>query len=227
MPEHSLLNVRESLARGLPVVMGFDVYDSFMSEAVAKSGVVTVPDTASESLQGGHAVLAVGYDDAKQALLIRNSWGPEWGIGGYCWMPYWYVTSGHASDFTVIMMEELGVDAVPDKPAAPVSVWQRLKTWIAALFAVSALAAAPGCVSVKQGEIAVFDLDFRKADQIQAGAREAEAPYRDWTSQSQPKIEEQVQAQSLPLVWWQELFNMIGKLECRVCLFHYRWKSRE
>jgi len=35
-----------------------------------------------------HAVVLVGWDDAKQAWLLRNSWGTNWGISGYCWISY-------------------------------------------------------------------------------------------------------------------------------------------
>lgn len=37
---------------------------------------------------GGHAVSIVGYDDSKQAWLIRNSWGEEWGEKGFAWVAY-------------------------------------------------------------------------------------------------------------------------------------------
>ena len=43
---------------------------------------------AGESVLGGHAVCAVGYDDAKQCLIVRNSWGADWGDHGYFYMPY-------------------------------------------------------------------------------------------------------------------------------------------
>ncbi len=37
---------------------------------------------------GGHAALAVGYDDASRTVAVRNSFGPDWGQGGYFTMPY-------------------------------------------------------------------------------------------------------------------------------------------
>src|SRR6185436_17527294 len=37
---------------------------------------------------GGHSMVAVGYDDAKQAFRIQNSWGRKWGDGGYAWFSY-------------------------------------------------------------------------------------------------------------------------------------------
>jgi len=90
------------LASGFPIVFGMTVYDSFLGEAVAASGVVPMP-AVTESCQGGHAVLAVGYDDAKDAVLVRNSWGADWGEDGYFWLPYAYITNPDlASDLWVV-----------------------------------------------------------------------------------------------------------------------------
>jgi C1A family cysteine protease len=46
-----------------------------------------------ESIIGAHAVLVVGYDDAKRLLIVRNSWGDKWGRGGYFYMPYDYASN--------------------------------------------------------------------------------------------------------------------------------------
>ena len=94
--------MRGALAAGNPFVFGFTVYDSFESPKVAQTGVVNMPKS-QESVLGGHAVLAVGYDDASSRFLVRNSWGPNWGMGGYFTLPYEYVTdAGLASDFWTI-----------------------------------------------------------------------------------------------------------------------------
>jgi len=77
-----------SLAHNLPIVIGFTVYDSFESQEVAATGIVPMPDLARERQLGGHAVCAVGYDDEKQWVIVRNSWGTEWGDKGYCYFPY-------------------------------------------------------------------------------------------------------------------------------------------
>jgi len=66
------------LAEGYPFVFGFSVYESFESPAVAKTGIMVMPGR-DESLLGGHAVIAVGYDDSKRWFIIRNSWGEGWG----------------------------------------------------------------------------------------------------------------------------------------------------
>jgi len=93
----SLNQMKGCLASGFPFVFGFSVYDSFESAAVARSGVVPMPG-ATEKQIGGHAVLAVGYDDKEQRFLVRNSWGPKWGIGGYFTMPYAYMTDSNLAD---------------------------------------------------------------------------------------------------------------------------------
>ena len=52
----------------------------------------------SERSLGGHAVVAAGYDDALQTFLVRNSWGPGWGLGGYFKIPYAYLENRNLSD---------------------------------------------------------------------------------------------------------------------------------
>ena len=38
--------------------------------------------------QGGHAILIVGYDDANQCFIVKNSWGDDWGEAGYFKIAY-------------------------------------------------------------------------------------------------------------------------------------------
>jgi C1A family cysteine protease len=85
------------LASGYPFVFGFSVYESFMNPTIAKSGHAVMPKP-KESLEGGHAVLAVGYDDVHQWFIVRNSWGIVWGLEGYFTMPYDYLLDEHLSD---------------------------------------------------------------------------------------------------------------------------------
>jgi len=92
----TLAEMKTCLAAGYPFVFGFSVYDSFESDEVAATGVVPMPGP-DESLLGGHAVLAVGYDDSTGRFIVRNSWG-MWGDKGYCYMPYDYLTDRNLSD---------------------------------------------------------------------------------------------------------------------------------
>lgn len=100
----NLTQMKACLASGSPIIFGFTVYESFESDAVAQTGIVPTP-SHHESVLGGHAVLCVGYDDATQRFLVRNSWGTSWAgpMQGYCTMPYAYLLSASlASDFWTI-----------------------------------------------------------------------------------------------------------------------------
>jgi C1A family cysteine protease len=89
--------MRACLADGYPFVFGFTVYESFESDAVARTGTVPMP-TRHERTLGGHAVCAVGYDDKSQRFIVRNSWGADWGRKGYFTMPYAYLADRNLSD---------------------------------------------------------------------------------------------------------------------------------
>ena len=86
----NLVQMKACLVNKIPFVVGISVYESFESAEVAKTGIVPMPDP-SERLLGGHAVLAVGYDDSKQVFIMRNSWGTSWGQSGYFSLPYTYL----------------------------------------------------------------------------------------------------------------------------------------
>ena len=86
----SLLGLKTALAEGNVVTLGIAVYDSFESDQVAETGNVHMP-TPEEQCLGGHAVLAVGYNDNLGIVQVKNSWGPNWGQKGYFTLPYQYI----------------------------------------------------------------------------------------------------------------------------------------
>jgi C1A family cysteine protease len=85
-----LYALKAALAEGLPVVIGVLIYESFESPEVARTGKVPYPKKSKERVLGGHALLAVGYTDkgSSGTVIVRNSWGADWGDEGYCYMPY-------------------------------------------------------------------------------------------------------------------------------------------
>jgi C1A family cysteine protease len=92
-----LNQMKGCIASGYPFVFGFSVYTGFETELVAQTGEVHIP-SAKERLLGGHAVVAVGYDDSTQRFIVRNSWGESWGIKGYFTLPYAYLTDSNLAD---------------------------------------------------------------------------------------------------------------------------------
>lgn len=98
-PGDVLQRVKQFLAAGYPSMFGFTVYNYGNDK-----GEFAYPGP-TDSVKGGHAVVAIGYDDnrkiggKKGALKIRNSWGTGWGEDGYGWIPYAYVENGLADDF--------------------------------------------------------------------------------------------------------------------------------
>jgi len=112
-PDAQLAAIKAHLASKLPAMFGFTVYRS-ISDA-ADDGKVPYP-APGEKVAGGHAVMAVGYDDdvevpgpggaRRGAVLFRNSWGEGWGEGGYGWLPYDYVLGELAEDWWVLLEQE-------------------------------------------------------------------------------------------------------------------------
>lgn len=105
--------VKQTIADGFPIAFGFPVYRSI--ENMGPDFVIPLPvENQIDKLIGGHAVLAVGYDDsiicANQekpgALIVRNSWGTTWGDMGYGYLPFDYVRKEMALDFWTIFQQD-------------------------------------------------------------------------------------------------------------------------
>lgn len=101
--EQDINHIKSCLADGSPIVFGFSVYESFESEYTATTGIMEMP-AINEKMLGGHAVMAVGYNDKAKHIIVRNSWGADWGDKGYFYMPYEFITNNNmCSDFWTIL----------------------------------------------------------------------------------------------------------------------------
>jgi C1A family cysteine protease len=119
MPTEVLLaQIKAVLAAGFPCMFGFTVYTSAYEKVNIDQGYIPFPSVEKDRVVGGHAVVAMGYDDLQNisctdrtgishgAFLIRNSWGTDWGKEGYGWIPYDYVLQGLTRDWWSLLKSE-------------------------------------------------------------------------------------------------------------------------
>lgn len=110
-----LETIKRTLFSGAAISFGFTVYSSFMSGNWDRTtGIMPIPKR-TETIEGGHAVTIIGWDDSKQAFHIQNSWGTSWGQQGKFWMPYSFLLDPQmADDFWCI--ETIQTKDVPVPP---------------------------------------------------------------------------------------------------------------
>jgi hypothetical protein len=77
------VEVKSLLAAKFPIVIGALVDQSFKN---LPAGSVWTASGGGPG--GGHAMVVVGYDDAKMAFKVMNSWGPSWSENGFGWIGY-------------------------------------------------------------------------------------------------------------------------------------------
>ncbi len=92
----SVADVRTHLDGGTPVLLGLTVFDTFYRPDA--DGHIADPPAGAKA-RGRHAVVAVGHQTGE--VLIRNSWGATWALGGYAWIGDAYIGS-HAGSVWII-----------------------------------------------------------------------------------------------------------------------------
>ncbi|MFO0547251.1 MAG: C1 family peptidase [Polyangiaceae bacterium] len=108
--------IKETLSAGLPVVIGVTLppgFEDWNGEA-AKAVFKGQGECTSSVHCGGHAMLITGYDDAKSAYRILNSWGPDWGDAGYFYWDYEDFESRGPEAFVMIAEPNPKPFAAPD-----------------------------------------------------------------------------------------------------------------
>jgi len=115
-PDTLIEGIKASLASQLPAMFGWTVFSS-IGQAGEDGGKVPFPNRG-DAVEGGHAVMAVGYDDrisipggalginSTGGILFRNSWGSDWGDGGYGWLSYDYIRHRLTADWWVLIDQE-------------------------------------------------------------------------------------------------------------------------
>lgn len=110
---NTLTDYKQCLTDGYPIVTGLAIYESFESDQVSETGIVPYP-SKREMYLGGHCVAIYGFDNNMSYngltgyFLCKNSWGADWGTGGFFWIPMKYITNPNlCSDSWTIRKEEL------------------------------------------------------------------------------------------------------------------------
>jgi C1A family cysteine protease len=110
-PDKVIARIKANINLNRACMFGFVLYGTD-----DKLGNVLLPNKNQE-LIGGHAVVAVGYDDGYEivhpggfktigAFRFANWWGKGWGDNGFGWIPYEFVTRGIAVDWWTVMATE-------------------------------------------------------------------------------------------------------------------------
>lgn len=103
-----LLSIKNLISSNNPVVLGCKVFDGYFNS----SGNITLPEDTSIVDYGWHAIVLVGYDEAKKSFKFRNSWGSTWGKDGYGWLPYSYIGDHTSDHWTATAMSFVDISEV-------------------------------------------------------------------------------------------------------------------
>jgi len=80
-----LEGVIESIVVNGPCIMGMNITPEWYN--IPTDGMMKKV-RSNAHIFGKHAIVGVGFDRSERLFLVRNSWGPMWGRGGYAWIPF-------------------------------------------------------------------------------------------------------------------------------------------
>ena len=90
---------KQVVASQHPVIIALEFnIDDWQS---APAGLIPMPSQIA-ALTGAHSIALVGYDDEKELLYVRNSWGERWGDCGYGYIPYLYFERFQLEAWTLV-----------------------------------------------------------------------------------------------------------------------------
>lgn len=94
--------ITSALTEGYPVGISLKIYEN-----LGKNGAFVLhPDDSPEAREEGwHAMVIVGYSEENNFYIVRNSWGPEFGEDGYCYVPMAYIDDPEYVNFACIITE--------------------------------------------------------------------------------------------------------------------------
>ncbi len=95
----SVKEMKEALCTYGPIAATIKATAAFQGY---RSGIFDEHCTVSGPKDINHAILIVGWDDAKQAWLVKNSWGTAWGEKGYVWVEYGCNNIGYGAAWIVV-----------------------------------------------------------------------------------------------------------------------------
>lgn len=107
-------DIKAALAEGYPVAVSLMLCESFAKASL--DGYVQMPTEEEIEVLNAisdeekprhscHAMVVVGFSDKLQRFILRNSWGDDWGEGGYCYVPYTYIDHGKLCNSATILTE--------------------------------------------------------------------------------------------------------------------------
>ncbi len=94
--------IKQAVRQG-PVITTMRVFEDFL---FYQGGIY---ESLGMGYLGEHVVRIVGWDDATRTWIVQNSWGEEWGEGGYAWM-YWDDPVTQLGRYTVIQHARVSLD---------------------------------------------------------------------------------------------------------------------